>query len=59
MTLTLTPHLRHRWNVVETKPGRLSLHCAKCGKTGDLEKLNKRLYISTEKMVVHHAQDVW
>ena len=50
MTLTL-PHLRHQWTVVATASGQLTLHCARCRKTTELEKLHRRIGHG-EKLVV-------
>jgi hypothetical protein len=53
MTLTLVPHVRHRWTVVQTGAGKVHLQCAKCGRSAGLDKLGHR----TEKLVAHPASD--
>jgi hypothetical protein len=54
MTLTLVPHVRHRWTVVLTGAGTLRLLCAKCGRSAALDRLGHR----SEKMVAHPEPDV-
>jgi hypothetical protein len=54
MTLTLVPHVRHRWTVVRTGASTLRLQCAKCGRSAALDKLGHR----SEKVVAHPASDV-
>jgi hypothetical protein len=55
MTRTLVPHVRHRWTVIATRSGELHLRCAKCRKTAELDRLNRRVNHPTEKMVAHPA----
>jgi hypothetical protein len=58
VTLTLVPHVRHRWTVVQTDTGRVQLSCAKCGRSEAIDKLNRRVHHHMEKMVAHPIQDV-
>jgi hypothetical protein len=51
MTLTLVPHLRHRWTVVATGSGQLHLWCATCHRTAALDRLNRRMHHHPEKVV--------
>ena len=55
MTLTLVPHVRHRWTVIQTGEGELRLRCRKCGRSAALDKLARRVHDHQEKMVAHPA----
>ena len=55
MTLTLVPHVRHRWTVVQTGAGEVRMRCRKCGRSAALDKLARRVHHHREKMIAHPA----